>query len=142
MTLFLILLIIALVVGMIWLLRGKQQPNRRASPATHTTTRPGGLDKLRKNELFWGVELGQAGCESARALLGRKYAFDEAPALPLPGCDSAMCTCQFNGLKERRGTLRRTHDDRRDEIRFDKERPERRARRNRRRGDKWDDHSY
>jgi hypothetical protein len=145
MTLFLILLIVAVLVGMIWLWRSQQTPHRRrrlSRQTAATPARPGGLDKLQKNEMFWGVEISQAGCESARALLGRQYTFDEAPELPLPGCESAACTCQFNGLKDHRGKPRRTREDRRNDIRFDKDRPERRSRRNRRRGEKWDDHSY
>lgn len=145
MTLFLVLLMIAVLAGMIWLWYSQHKPKRRATSGRHPpahSTRPGGLDKLQKNPLFWGAEFSQAGCDAARALLGNQYIFDEAPELPLPGCDSAMCTCQFKGLKDNREKARRLHEERRDEVRFDMERPDRRSRKNRRRGEKWDDHSY
>jgi hypothetical protein len=145
MTLLLVLLMIAVLAGMGWLWYSQRKPKHRARMDRHlpaNPARPGGLDKLQKNPLFWGAEFCQAGCNTARTLLGKQYTFDEAPDLPLPGCDSATCTCQFKGLKDNRSKTRRTHEERRNEIRFDKEHPERRSRKNRRRGEKWDDHSY
>jgi hypothetical protein len=145
MTLFLVLLMVVVLAGMGWLWYSQKKPNHRATLGRHSTAplaRPGGMDKLQKNPLFWGAEFCQAGCETARTLLGNQYPFNEVPELPLSGCDSAICTCQFKGLKDNRSRARRTHEDRRNGVRFDKEHPERRSRKNRRRGEKWDDHSY
>ena len=148
------LLVIASAAGLFWMLRSQPQTaprrgSRRAASARAATSgsaphpvRPGGIDKLHANELFWGVEMDNPGCEAARELLGRQYTFEEAPELPLPGCSSAMCTCQFKGLPDQRKQARRSGNDRRGDIRFDKERPERRNRRGRRRSDRWNDHSY
>jgi len=147
------LVVIASAAGLFWMLRSQPQPARRrgsrvtaAGSGGFATTprpaRPGGIDKLKDTGLFWGVEIGTPGCESARKLMGGQYTFDEAPELPLPGCDSAMCTCQFNGLRDRRGRTRRTGNDRRENIRFDKDHPERRNRRGRRRSDRWNDHTF
>jgi hypothetical protein len=148
-----LLLIIVVIVGLVWALRkqggGTSLRNRllgrgsgsqvRATPAT----RPGGMEKLRNNPLFWGVEMGQPGCEAAQALLGQQFTFDEAPQLPLEGCNSANCTCQFKGLKDRRKFVRRQQEDRRATLRFDKDRPpDRRSRKDRRRGNVWIDHDY
>ena len=146
-----LLLIIVVIVGLVWALRiqggGTSLRNRllgrgsqgRATPAT----RPGGIEKLRNNPLFWGVEMGQPGCEAAQALLGQQFTFDEAPQLPLEGCTSANCTCQFKGLKDRRKLVRRQQEDRRATLRFDKDRPpDRRSRKDRRRGNVWIDHDY
>ena len=91
--------------------------------------------------MFWGVEMGQPGCEAAMALLDREFTFEEAPRLPLEGCTSAMCTCQFKGLKNRRTQRRRKLEDRRVEVRFEKDKPDRRSRKDRRRSDRWDDHT-
>jgi hypothetical protein len=146
-------IIIVVGVGVFWLMRrqGTRVRSRRLlrgkhaahkSPDQAAPSRPGGLDKLQATGMFWGVEIGQPGCEAARELLGRQYPFAEAPKLPLEGCSSAVCTCQFKGLKERRTQHRRTHDDRRNEVRFEEGKTERRSPKNRRRGDSWNDHSY
>lgn len=142
---FLVVLAILLVIGgTLWYLNGRRRtPARRPrAPAAVTSHRPGGIDKLSGNTLFWGVELAETGCEAARRLHGNRYTFAEAPELPLPGCDSAACTCQFRGMPERRSQVRRTHPDRRAVIRFDVNRPDRRSRISRRRADKWVDHTY
>ena len=147
-----LLLIIVVIVSLVWALRkqgaGTGLRNRllgRGSGGKGSSTnaaRPGGIEKLRDNPLFWGVEMGQPGCEASQALLGRQFTFDEAPQLPLEGCNSANCTCQFKGLRDRRSWVRRQQEDRRTTIRFDKDRPDRRSRKDRRRGNAWIDHEY
>jgi len=132
--------------------RGEKPPVRRRAASLQkyeafdtgegTHAQPGGLEKLRNNPMFWGVEMGQPGCEAAMALLDKQYTFDEAPQLPLDGCSSAMCTCQFKGLKNRRTQHRRKRKERRVEVRFDKDKPDRRSRKNRRRSDSWNDHTH
>jgi len=146
----LLLVIVGIVAGLIWMVRGKKPAvGRRAvlqkyeeieasdDPRAHL----GGLEKLKNNPLFWGVEMGQPGCEAAMALLDQQFTFDEVPRLPLDGCSSAMCTCQFKGLKNRRTQHRRKQEERRVEVRFEKEKPDRRSRKNRRRIDSWNDHT-
>jgi hypothetical protein len=144
-TFLILLVIIVLIAGMVWMLRGQQGAKpRRGHPiaASATTAKPGGLEKLKSSNFFWGVKIDHAGCPAAQALQDQHYTFDEAPELPVPGCDSAHCTCQFKGLRDRRSRVRRTHEDRRNEVRFDKDHPERRSPDGRRRSDKWGNHSY
>jgi len=150
-TILILLLIIGIIAGLLWMIRGKQSPTRRRMTNLHRyeSTRAfedaraqlGGVEKLRNNSLFWGLEMGQPGCEAAQALLGKQFTFDEAPHLPLEGCSSAMCNCQFKGLKNRRTQHRRKLEERRVEVRFEKDKPDRRSRKNRRRSDNWDDHT-
>jgi hypothetical protein len=148
-TILILLLIIGVLAGLIWLLRGARTPRRHSAPAISS---PGSaepdhgsnlkaieLEKLRQNKLFWGVEIKQSGCAAARTLAGHEFAFDEAPALPLEGCTAAMCSCAYIGLKERRNHQRRQHD-RRSHLRFDPDTPDRRSRKDRRRGEKWRGH--
>lgn len=118
---------------------GKARKQGAASSVRH----PGGIDKLKENPDFWGVQVGQAGCEAARALMENTYRMDEAPDLPLEGCDCATCTCVFKGLLNRRKGHRRTHDERRSELRLEEGKPsDRRSRKDRRRGNNWNDRSY
>ncbi len=141
-----VLAILLVIAGSAWLMYRKRpgtaRQRLRSSGSTTTPARPGGIDKLEGSELFWGVRLAQAGCESSQVLLGKHFTFDEAPVLPLGDCSSATCTCQFQGLRERRDRTRRTHADRREVVRFDVDNPNRRSRISRRRGDKWADHTY
>jgi hypothetical protein len=146
-TFLIFLLIIAVIAGMFWILLGQLSPKRRGvrrpMSASAAVAKPGGLEKLRSSNFFWGVRIEHPGCPAAQKLQDRHYTFDEAPALPVPGCDSAHCTCQFKGLRERRSRDdQRTQEDRRDEIRFDMEHPERRSPKGRRRSEKWKDHTY
>lgn len=128
--------------------RTRARPRRRAPAKAAASTpkpaaMPGGIEKLKCNALFWGVQMDQPGCEAARAILDKQYTFDEAPAMPLEGCDSPTCTCLFRGLLDRRKLHRRAGADRRKEIRFnDKGTSDRRSRKDRRRGGAWNDRSY
>ena len=150
-TILTLLVIIGIIAGLLWMVRGKQSPTRRratniskyehASASGDAPGQLGGLQKLKNNDLFWGLEMGQPGCEAAQAILGQQFPFDEAPSLPLEGCSSAMCTCQFKGLKNKRTQRRRKLEERRVEVRFEKDKPDRRSRKDRRRSDKWDDHT-
>jgi hypothetical protein len=46
-------------------------------------------------------------CEPARALEGQRFLAKDAPALPLPSCDVAKCSCTFAKLSDRRTEDRR-----------------------------------
>jgi hypothetical protein len=46
-------------------------------------------------------------CQAARALEGRRYLSKEAPALPLPACTVAQCSCKFTKWSDRRAEHRR-----------------------------------
>ena len=147
-----LLVIICLIGGVVWVLRSNRSPGPRhravAQTASQTDTqtamptKPGGLEKLKGNPVFWGVEMGQPGCEAAQAMLGQQYTFDEAPELPVAGCSSAMCTCQYKGLKDHRSSHRRKIGEQRSEVRFDSDNSDRRSRKDRRRGADWKDHTY
>ena len=150
-TILILLVIAGIVAGLLWMFRGKQPVVRHRAAnlqkydefdaGDDVRAQLGGLEKLRNNPMFWGVEMGQPGCEAAMALLDREFTFEEAPRLPLEGCTSALCTCQFKGLKNRRTQRRRKLEDRRVEVRFEKDKPDRRSRKDRRRSDRWDDHT-
>ena len=147
-----LLVIVGIIAGLLWMVRGKQSPTRRrvtnlqkyesVDASEDVNAQLGGLEKLRNNSLFWGIEMGQPGCEAAQAILGKQFTFDEAPQLPLDGCSSAMCTCQFKGLKNMRTQHRRTSEERRVDVRFEKkDKPDRRSHKPRRRSEKWNDHT-
>lgn len=95
---------------------------------------------------FWGVRFqvgpGATACARARELALAEYPIDQVPVLPLVGCDSVNCRCHFTYLKDRRGGHdRREASDRRDAIRFDIQRTDRRSGDDRRRKNNvWKDY--
>ena len=46
-------------------------------------------------------------CQAARALEGQRLLSKEAPALPLPDCTAAPCSCKFTKWSDRRSEGRR-----------------------------------
>jgi hypothetical protein len=146
-----LLVILAIIAGIFWLMRGSgvqrlEQLSHRHKPKhpevedefVGMSGKQKALAKLRHSGQFWGVEIVQEGCKASMALAGKHFAFEEAPALPLEGCEARICTCQYKGLKEHRRTHRRTQKDRRDSLRFDTGKADRRSIKDRRRRfDQW-----
>jgi hypothetical protein len=144
-----VLVILAIIAGIIWLLSSRGTSRLDRLSHQHKRTKPDdefanmsinerALEKLRHNQQLWGVEIQQGGCEASIALAGKQFAFEDAPALPLAECNAHVCTCQYKGLKEHRSYHRRTKEDRRDSLRYDSERSDRRALKDRRRKfDQW-----
>jgi hypothetical protein len=102
--------------------RGSEDRDRRAE-----------LQRLRSSGHYWGVKIQPGQCNAIRPFAGRRFSFDEAPALPLPGCTAKRCSCSYVGVTERRREERRTQMDRRSLARIDDEHAERRSWRGRRR---------
>lgn len=144
-----LLAIFAVIAGIIWLLRGTgaQRLERLSHPLKRPevedvmvglSTKGKALAKLRHSGRFYGVEILQGGCKASIELAGKRFTFEDAPALPLEGCEAHNCPCQYKGLKENRSAHRRTQEDRRDSLRFDVNKPDRRSLKDRRRRfDQW-----
>ena len=144
-----LLVILAVIAGIFWLLRGsgvqrlERLGHQHKRPEVEDefvglSTKAKALEKLSHSGQFWGVEILQGGCKASTALAGKQFTFNDAPALPLEGCEAHICPCQYKGLKERRSTHRRTQEDRRDGLRYDVKKPDRRALKDRRRQfDQW-----
>lgn len=43
-----------------------------------------------------------AGCQAAKALKSKRFLSDEAPRLPLEGCEAAVCHCIYHHHSDRR----------------------------------------
>jgi hypothetical protein len=144
-----LLAILAIIAGIFWLLRGsgaqrlERLSHQHKQPQVEDelvglSTRGKALEKLRHSGQFWGVEILQGGCKGSIALAGKRFTFNNVPALPLEGCEAHICPCQYKGQKERRSNHRRTLEDRRDGLRYDVKKPDRRALKDRRRQfDQW-----
>jgi hypothetical protein len=89
--------LIVAAVGAYWL---QHRRAKGATPAARDTKGP---------RRFGAVEIRfRAGaCEAACALEGQRFLANEAPALPLPKCTAAKCSCAFVKHTDRRSDDRR-----------------------------------
>lgn len=106
-----ILVVIAVAAAGFWLARRRRPaPDRR--PVRGQKSVPGrkGEAPAQPSATGFGaveIQMRHAACDAARALSGRRYLANEAPALPLPGCTAAQCKCSFVKLSDRRTEDRR-----------------------------------
>ena len=100
----LLILVLALLVGWLWLRRrGSSKPARAPASAARV--------EHEANTEFHAVAIRPAAhaCAAARKLEGKRFLATEAPRLPLAGCDRERCECRFQHYKDRRaGTDRRS----------------------------------
>jgi hypothetical protein len=80
---------------------------------------------------LWQLHNNGCRCEVARQLAGRRLDIDDTVPLRLFG-GSSECRCHYRPLNEARRTPRRNSADRRDQLRFDLCRSDRRMRQDRR----------
>lgn len=64
---------------------------------------PGGL-KQKLARRFHGISLkpGRPACRAIQGLTGQRYLPEEAPSLPLSGCDQQKCQCAYSHHGDRR----------------------------------------
>lgn len=95
-----------------WSFKKKEKVGNKPLPVNQ-------LDKLRQSGRFYGVQVCQSGCKSCSHLAGKVFFFDDAPRLPVNGCDAIACKCEYLGVPERRkSNERRSYRDRRVDIRM------------------------
>ena len=80
------------------------------------------------------IKFGKDACAAAKNMSGHRFLASEAPRIPLPGCDVAVCECRFTHHQDRRTGKDRRSPFGRGSIgggtgRFDKERREKSDRR-------------
>jgi hypothetical protein len=126
-------LYLALVLGLLWAVRRKKSRERAIqtqAAASSTAPEADRLGYLKRSGLYWGVTIqareGRPCCTQVKELLGQTFSLDQAPRLPLPGCD-LDCQCHYQPLLEHRdGKVRRLHHDRRSILRYEPDKKNRR----------------
>lgn len=85
---------------------GKSQPQLRQAPPARS---PAGINRKQARK-FHGVSVkpGPHACSASQALVGQRFLPQEAPAMPLAGCDQQRCQCSYGHHSDRRD-----QDDRR-----------------------------
>ena len=129
MSMFIILVLLAAAGS--WLVLQPKGRSSKSSPTAHPLriTNP----KLQGAELgrLWQLHTNGCRCEVARQLGGRRLDIDDTVPLRLFG-GTAECSCHYRPLAEARRTPRRSYEDRREALRFDLSRGDRRMRQERR----------
>jgi hypothetical protein len=59
------------------------------------------LESLRSSGQYRGVRV-ETRCLAASHLSDKEYPLDDAPRIPVPGCEASACECGYAGLPERR----------------------------------------
>jgi hypothetical protein len=94
------LLVICCLVGFaVWLSRPRKRVTAQGEQADSQPVSP-----------YRGVAIkpGNDGCASARRLEEQRFLAQEAPRLPLPGCDASLCNCRYSHFEDRREHQRRS----------------------------------
>ena len=60
------------------------------------------LSKLKASDKYGAVTITRCGCKAASQLIGQYFSFEHVPSLPLQGCTSSKCSCEYQGILERR----------------------------------------
>jgi hypothetical protein len=83
-------------------LRGADEPAPRPAVQFNPASRP-------VSEPYHAVSIkpGLKCCQAARQFGNHRFLSAKAPRLPLPGCDSAQCTCRYTHFADRRTGLDR-----------------------------------
>lgn len=79
------------------------------------------LFRLKTSGLYVAVSIGRGGCSAASKLTGQSFSFQNAPPLPLAQCNASHCTCEYQGIAERRHADQRL-TERRKSLRMEDDR--------------------
>jgi hypothetical protein len=74
---------------------------------------PGAKPAKREPRNRWhavAIVPGATHCQAVEAIKGRRILSSEAPILPLPKCDVAVCKCKYRHHEDRRGEPRRSEE--------------------------------
>ena len=106
-----ILLIVVVVVVLLKMKSGSQQSKRSASKQKIQSRKAAVAQQRRaatpeNNYAAVSISCKADACQSAQTLAGQRFLANEVPTFPLPGCDSANCSCKYV-----HHTARRDHDE-------------------------------
>ena len=101
-----------------WFFGKKKSPQIKSRPPeTHKEK----LRKLAQSDKYFSVAITRCGCKASSRFIGKGFLFNNAPSLPLKECTASHCTCEYQGIIDRRRTKRRS-DVRRISVRFNDDR--------------------
>jgi hypothetical protein len=102
-----LLLVLALVMGLLFYLRGAPRSPR---PNPRTRGRQGALANHAFPYHGVSVHAGSPACEAIRRLEGTRFLKEATPLLPLAECDQQRCRCTYSHHEDRRDAENRRAD--------------------------------
>ncbi len=60
------------------------------------------LAELEQSGQYGSVVIRNCNCNASSALCTQHFSFTHAPSLPLKGCTASKCTCEYQGIVDRR----------------------------------------
>lgn len=94
-----------------WLF-GKKKTTQSELKSRAPLTRKQKLLKLAQSDAYYSVTITRTGCPAASQLISKCFPFDQAPTLPLANCSANKCTCEYQGVLNRRQFERRKQERR------------------------------
>lgn len=134
------ILIIALLFTAFFLIRGRNKEEKKQKTMSEniaSLTPRAQLERIHQSEKFWGVAIDTRedshACKAIRKMVDKPFQTYEAPKLPLKECDNISCRCRYYGLPDLRENERRdAAPDRREQIRYEPTKTNRRSTEDRR----------
>lgn len=84
-----------------WLFGKKEKTKIKTKPHP-PVSREETLSRLKDSDKYGAVTITHCGCMAASQLIGQYFSFIHVPSLPLQGCTASQCTCEYQGILERR----------------------------------------
>lgn len=130
-----ILIAVFLLLAAFFILRNRTKSAEKKEEAIRpvaSLTPKEQLDKFIHSDKHWGVAIetrdGAHMCKAVRKICDQPFIKYEAPKLPLEECDNMNCRCRYFGLPDQRKAERRVNTtDRREQIRYEPDKKNRRS---------------
>lgn len=111
--------VLVLIAALLWRNTRRRRQHQTPARAFARTSPQAQLDRLRAAGRYWGISI-ESHCRASSTLAGSRFSFEQAPALPVPGCEAVACSCCLVGLPERRRSAeRRSGVERRRSVRVE-----------------------
>jgi hypothetical protein len=143
-----IIVAIVVLVAVILLVKGRKKTAESKEPVSSkigSFSPREQLKAIRASEKFWGIAIetreDSHACKAVRKITDQAYQTFEVPMLPLAECDSINCRCRYYGLPDlRKSERRKATVDRRESIRYEPSKDNRRSKEDRReKSELWKD---
>lgn len=80
------------------------------------------LSSLKASDKYGAVTIGHCGCMASSQLIGQYFSFTHVPSLPLAECTAGKCSCEYQGVLERRQGKDKRVTMRRESLRMEDDR--------------------
>lgn len=102
-----ILLLLVLVIAVVYIFHTRKNAKQKSQPPYKKTGKATNAKPIRSAHRCVVIEPGLLSCKAIAAYEGKHILIDEAPVLPVSGCNTEQCDCKFLRYDDRRMGTRR-----------------------------------